>query len=212
MRKSSTASRLITAIAAIAALVGGYYLGNQNKDMIKAQPQIATIIDQGRPLKPFTMQTMDDSDFNNEDLLGKWSFLYFGYTFCPDICPTTLTQFVQMRNRLSAEKELLDMSQFIMFSVDPARDSPEKLHAYMTHFNPKFIGATGSREAIDGITEDLGVYYKVHEADENGNYPVDHTSAVMLINPDGNLVAIYSAVHNPQVAAEDFLLIAEQYD
>ncbi|KHF24728.1 SCO family protein [Solemya velum gill symbiont] len=210
MRRNSGLKRLITIIAAVAALGGGYYLGNLNKDLVQAKPQSAIVFENGRPLKPFTMHTASDSEFNNEDLLGKWSFLYFGYTFCPDICPTTLTQFVLITNRLSGDKELLDKSQFIMFSVDPERDSAEKLEAYMTHFHPGFIGATGSREAIDSITQDLGVYYKLHEPDENGHYPVDHTSAVMLVDPEGNLAAIYSSITDPKVAAGDFQLIANQ--
>jgi protein SCO1/2 len=210
MRRTSSLKRLITIIAAVAALGGGYYIGNLNKGLVKPKPQIATLFENGRPLKPFSMQTASDNEFNNEDLLGKWSFLYFGYTFCPDICPTTLMQFVLMTNRLSADKELLDKSQFVMFSVDPDRDSPEKLEAYMKHFHPDFIGATGSREAIDSITQDLGIYYKLHEPDENGHYPVDHTSAVILVDPEGNLAAIYSAINDPKVAASDFQLIAGQ--
>lgn len=212
MRQRSKKSRIITVMAAIAALIGGYYLGNQNKNLIKPKPQIATLIEQGRALNPFSLQTQHDASFNNEDLLGKWSFLYFGYTFCPDICPTTLVQFVQMSNRLSAHDDLLEKTRFIMVSVDPDRDTPERLDAYMTHFHPDFIGATGTREAIDSLTDDLGIYYKLQEPDENGNYPVDHTSAVMLINPDGKLMAVFGAVHDPKTAAEDFLIISEQYD
>lgn len=205
-------TRFILVVTAVIALVGGYYFGNKMNPPAKPQGltqlQLATQLGDGRPLQPFDLATLQDEEFNNDDLLGKWSFLYFGYTYCPDICPESLTKFVLMKNRLTAYPELNEKTQFIMVSVDPARDTLEHLSKYVKHFHPDFIGATGTDEAIASIAGDIGIYYKLHAPDANGNYPVDHGSSVILVDPRGHMVGLYPAIHDHVVAIEDFLVIS----
>ncbi len=205
-------TRFVLVLAAVVALSSGYYFGNKTQTTSAPQTltklQLATKLGDGRPLLPFQLATLEDDSFDMDDLRGKWSFLYFGYTYCPDICPESLTKMVLMQNRLVAYPELNEQVQFVMISVDPARDTLEHLHRYVTHFHPDFIGATGSAEALAEMAADIGIFYKIHEPDANGNYPVDHGSSMIVIDPRGHIIALYPAIHDPKIAVEDFLQIA----
>lgn len=123
-----------------------------------------------------------------EDFKGKIVMLYFGYTFCPDVCPATLAEVSTALNLLGKDAEDV---QFIMISVDPLRDTPEKLDEYVTHFNSSFLGVTGSEDEIATVATLYGVFYEKHEGTEATGYLVDHTATVMVIDADGHLKLIF---------------------
>jgi protein SCO1/2 len=118
------------------------------------------------------------------DFEGKVVVLYFGYTFCPDVCPITLSKLDRAMDILEDKAEDV---QVIMVSVDPERDTPEVLEQYMAHFNPDFIGVTGDTNAIDRIATVYGVYYEAAEGSEATGYLVNHTATVMIVDKDGYL-------------------------
>ena len=118
------------------------------------------------------------------DYEGKVVVLYFGYTFCPDVCPITLSKLDRAMDILGDRAEGV---QVIMVSVDPERDSPEILEQYMAHFNPTFIGVTGDTNTIDRIATIYGVYYEAAEGSEATGYLVNHTATVMIVDRDGYL-------------------------
>lgn len=133
----------------------------------------------------FTLQVVDGETVHLSDYRGKLVLVYFGYTFCPDVCPATLGTVAQALNQLGQKA---DEVQVIMISVDPGRDSPEKLAEYVSHFNPSFVGGTNSPEEIAKITSRYGIYYKISsEATSNGDYLVDHTATLMVIDRGGHL-------------------------
>jgi protein SCO1/2 len=113
--------------------------------------------------------------------------LYFGYTFCPDVCPTTLSEWARAMELLGPKA---DQVQVLMITVDPTRDTAEKLGAYLTHFDPRFIGLVGSEDEIARIATLYGIYYQKHN--EGGdNYLVDHTATQTVIDREGYIKLIF---------------------
>ena len=125
-----------------------------------------------RDLPVFSMTNHLGTEFTNQDLNNKWSFIFFGFTHCPDICPITLSILDQTSSKL--EKNI--SSQNILISVDPKRDTPEKLKEYVSHFNHEMIGLTGNDEELKNLTQSLGAIYSVVN-NEDENYLVDHSAA-----------------------------------
>lgn len=132
----------------------------------------------------FTLVGGDGQPVHLSDFAGKWTLLYFGYTFCPDICPTTMADLHTARVALG---DKADDVQVIMISVDPERDTPETVGRYATAFDPTFVGLTGTPEQIDAAATPFGVYYAKEGATSAGNYLVSHTSTVLVIDPEGRL-------------------------
>jgi protein SCO1/2 len=124
-------------------------------------------------------RTVRLSDFD-----GKVVVLYFGYTFCPDVCPTTLTKLSDAMDILG---DKADDVQVIMVSVDPARDTPEALAEYVEYFHPDFIGVTGDSTIVDRVATVFGVYYQKEEGSVATGYLVNHTATVMVIDRAGYL-------------------------
>ncbi len=135
-----------------------------------------------------------------EDYRGKLVLLYFGYTFCPDVCPATLAELGGAMDILGDDA---DNVQVIMISVDPQRDTPEKLGEYVAHFNPNFIGVTGTEEEIAALATLYGVFYEKHEGTEATGYLIDHTATVMVIDEDGALKLIWPFGTTAADIAED---------
>ena len=128
----------------------------------------------------------DDGPVRLSDYSGKIVLMYFGYTFCPDVCPTTLAKLKVALSQLTPQETA--QVQVIFVSVDPQRDTYEHLTDYVHAFNSTFIGASGTRNDIDLIAGSLGVYYKINPPEANGNYTVDHSSFVYVIDRQGYLV------------------------
>lgn len=136
------------------------------------------------------------SDFDDEVVL-----LFFGYTNCPDICPMTMSAVNNVVSNLGEES---DQVQVLFISVDPVRDTQEKLKGYMEYFNEDFIGLTGSSKDIDKVTKDYNVVYSIEENDSASGYLIGHTSTVLLINPDGKIFLRYpQSKLDPELIAGD---------
>ncbi|MFO1349376.1 MAG: SCO family protein [Gammaproteobacteria bacterium] len=162
-------------------------------------------------LADFILIDQDGAPFTRAELQGRWTFLYFGYMFCPDACPLTLAELAKTRRKLMAQGVDGDIA-YRFVSVDPARDTPAGLKQYVASFDPRFGAATGARGEIDRLTAQLGVYYQINKPEENKDYYfVDHSSSVILINPDARLQAVLNPPHGPQQLAEDFLKIRDYY-
>ena len=137
----------------------------------------------------FTLMTSNGEPMSLSDFRGKQVMLYFGYTFCPDVCPTTLNDLSIMMEELGPKKAK-DV-QVIMVSVDPERDSVEQLASYMPHFDPSFLGMTGSLEEIQDIASQYGIYFERQEGDTAAGYLVDHTAVVTLVDDKGHVKMVF---------------------
>ena len=139
----------------------------------------------------------------------KYVLLAFGYTYCPDVCPTTMSRLKRTLSLLSETQA--NQVQVILISVDPERDTPEKLAAYAASFHPSFIGLGGSLEQIKSITEPLGIYHaRADSSDQvatDGGYIVDHTAYILAREPNGGIRLIWSFEKTSEEMAADLALV-----
>ena len=142
------------------------------------------LLDSPVSIPNITLSDKDGQPVSLTDFSDKVVMLYFGYTFCPDVCPTTLTTVNKAIEMLGKKA---DEVQFVMISVDPERDTPAKLAAYLSNFNPSFIGLSGTPEEIAAAAVPFGVYYQKHEGTAATGYLVDHTASVMVLDRSGRL-------------------------
>lgn len=145
------------------------------------------VIQSPDPAHDFTL-TGANGQVSLSDFRGKLVLLYFGYTFCPDICPATLANVVQAL-RLLGDKAA-DV-QVIMVSLDPGRDTPAKLAEYVAHFHPSFIGVTGAQEEIDEVASLYGIFYQKTAGSANTGYLIDHTATLLVIDREGYLKLVF---------------------
>ncbi|MGB0449396.1 MAG: SCO family protein [Porticoccaceae bacterium] len=145
-----------------------------------------------RVFSDFELVDHRGAPFRLENLQDKWSIVFFGFTNCPDICPTTMATLAEMYADLGeSEKEQL---QVVMISLDPERDTVEKMAAYVPYFNEDFIGVTGDPNFILRLTTQLNIAYTQVPLGED-NYTVDHSTQLVLINPKGHYHGFFKAPH-----------------
>lgn len=161
------------------------------------------------PKDDFTL-TADNGDLVRlSDFRGKLVVLYFGYTYCPDVCPTTMSALAQALDELrSDEKEQI---QVLLVSVDPGRDTPELLADYLSHFDPSFIGLVGSEEEIAAAAEAFDVFYQKGPGSVDSGYLVDHTATISVLDEDGELRLLFPfATTSENMAADLRHLLKEE--
>ena len=157
-----------------------------------------------RPLRTFELSDQYRQAFNLERLKGEWSFVFFGYTYCPDICPTTLSVLTGVVKQLQTDPQGLTNIQVVFVSVDPRRDTPDILEAYLKYFNEAFQGVTGAQQDIDSLTRQFGAGYMVEPETRPGEYLVSHTSSIFLVDPYGQLIAAFPPPHDANTIVEQF--------
>ena len=182
-------------IAFILLVVYGFsWRMNQPVIMSKEQLQIngAIVLDKPRIFSDFELEDHRGEVFNLDRMKGIWTIVFFGFTHCPDICPTTLDMLNETYSKLKAsEKELL---QVVMISLDTERDTVEKLAEYVPYFNPEFTGVTGNKHLIRRLTAELNVAY--NQVPLSGDdYTVDHSTQLILVNPMGHYHGFFKAPH-----------------
>ena len=166
----------------------------------------ATVFQQPRAIQPFDLLDHHGDAFTRDSLRGRWSFVFFGYTHCPDVCPTTLSVLNSVATRLA---DAPDATRFVFVTVDPERDTPEVLDRYVTYFNGEFVGVTGEPEAIGELTRQLGIMHlRVEDQGDPASYLMDHTASVLLFNPEGHFQGLFSPPLDADTIAGEFLTIA----
>jgi protein SCO1 len=143
-----------------------------------------SIIDPPAPAPDFELTAADGKPFRLADHRGRIVLLYFGYTFCPDVCPTTLYDLTLVKEKLGEQSRDLVVA---MISVDPERDPLPKLGEYVTTFDPVFYGLSGATETLASVWADYGVYVGVNEVEGASGYLIDHTARVYVVDRGGNL-------------------------
>jgi protein SCO1 len=174
-------------------------------------PEIAGFVyPQPRAMSPVTLTAHDGTTFTLNRLRRKWSFVYFGYTYCPDVCPTTLTELARV-HELLAQAGAAGDTQYIFVSVDPKRDTPPHLAQYVAHFDKQLIGVTGTRAALDKLTQQVGVAYDYPEGTDGDNYTVSHSSIIALFDPDARLHAVFTAPHKAENIVDGFRRLRDRW-
>jgi cytochrome oxidase Cu insertion factor (SCO1/SenC/PrrC family) len=187
---------LIPYLLLIAALAGGLLW--HESEMV---PGLGRTVITGQAIigGPFRLTDQAGKSVSDADFRGRYMLVYFGYSFCPDVCPTTLGVMAQALEKLGADSARIVP---IFITVDPARDTPKVLADYMKAFGPGFVGLTGSDAQIKAAEKEYRVYAAKRPL-ENGNYGMDHSSVIYLMGPAGKMISFYDEAISPDDLAKD---------
>lgn len=162
-----------------------------------AQAVNGVILDEPVPVEEFSLIAQDAKPFTQEDLKGRWTLLFLGFTHCPDVCPFTLANLEAVRTELSQLVSPERLPEVVFLAVDPDRDTA-LLEDYVRHFGISFTGITGERIEIDKLVESIDGFYRLEKSGpEDDGYDVTHSAAVAVINPDGLVTAKISPPFHP---------------
>lgn len=183
-------SRRATFIAVVTALIAVIATAGLGYSYLTRDPVRVTTSGEAMVGGPFTLTSHTGERMSAEDFRGKYMLIYFGFTFCPDVCPTELQTMSAALDTLGADAEKV---QPIFITVDPERDTVEQMADYVQNFHADFIGLTGSPEEIASVAKAYRIYYeKVEDEASSAAYLVDHTSFVYLMGPDGKFIDVFS--------------------
>ncbi|NDA46852.1 MAG: SCO family protein [Alphaproteobacteria bacterium] len=146
---------------------------------------------------PFRLINQNGAEVSERDYLGRPALVFFGYTHCPDICPTKLLEVSEIFRALGADKKI----NALFISIDPERDTPALLKDYLSSFDPRIVGLTGTTEAIAAAEKTFRVYARKVETGE-GSYSMDHTALVYLMDRQGRFITVFNTEQDPQAAAK----------
>ena len=199
--------KLMKPFLLVGIIITALLVGCNQSDPVRPSTttKVATVVNPPITLAQFSLIQQDGTPFNKASLQGKWTLMFFGFTFCPDVCPTTLQSLALSLQKI--EQSGIENAQVVFVSVDPARDTPERLEEYLAHFDENFIGVTGELTDIENFTQSIGVVFAHNSPDESGYYAVDHTTVILMINAKAELGGITSAPHNWEDIADDFIVI-----
>jgi protein SCO1 len=170
----------------------------------------ATILPQPRTLAPLDLVDQDGRPLPGDFLRDHWTVVFFGFTQCPDVCPTTLTTLAQMKKEL-ADLPAAQQPRVLLVSVDPERDTPAILKPYVTFFDPAFLGATGTLAATDQAAAAFAVpFAKVSLP--SGGYTMDHGAGLFIVSPAGAIAAYSSPPLDAAVLARDFRKVVQYFE
>ena len=158
-----------------------------------------------------TLTSHEGQPVTEESFKDKWTFVYVGYTFCPDACPMAMTVLNQLYGALESQK-VKEPVNMMLVSVDPERDTTEKLNSYVKHFNPTFSAATGTPDNIQSFAKQVSSVYVIPEDRSDPNYIVDHSSSIILINPAAGVHAIFTPPQMAADLADDFVKLNKRYN
>jgi protein SCO1/2 len=190
-------SRSPLVVAVLAAVAVGVGLAFYERSREPLTLRAGTAMPERQALPAFSLVDQERQPFGPERFENRWSLVFTGFTHCPDVCPTTLATMADLRKRVPRE----DL-QFVFVSVDPERDTPEAVARYLAHFDPALVGATGARAEMERFTAGLGLA-QVRNPGSGGEYTVDHSTALVLIDPDARLAGHFRAPHLTNALAAD---------
>ena len=149
----------------------------------------AILLPSPKPLIDADFIDHNGNEFGVEQFKGKWSILFFGFTNCPDVCPTTMQTLKQVKAKVK-QAGMWHNYRVVMVSVDPERDTTERLANYVPYFDPEFVGISGSVEATTSFAKNVGILFFKGDKAANGGYDVDHGAALILVNPEGEYAGV----------------------
>lgn len=192
------------ALLAIVAFAAGLLLARLLVPSTAGLPatERATVLGQSKPLPALSLVGVDGMPLGSAFFKGRWTLVFFGFTTCPDVCPTTLATLAQF-TKLLADLPAPEQPRVLLVTVDPERDDPAKLAAYVRFFDPAFLGATGETQAVSAAAAAFGVPFAKVSLPEGG-YTMDHGSGLFIVDPSGGIAAYSSAPHDASVLARDY--------
>jgi protein SCO1/2 len=199
----------IVAVAVLALVLGfaiSWVISNNRPIELEAATWLG---EQARALPEFELRDHNDQPLTRESLNGKWNLIFFGYTHCSDICPTSLQTLNDMLQAID-DPDVSNALRVYFVSVDPDRDKPGILASYVSYFNPDFTGATAQMDQLQPLTRSLGIAHAIRNRVEGSPaYDVDHSAAIVLVNPQAEFAGLFGAPHDAAVMARDMTRIVE---
>ena len=197
----------------LAAMLGGVWLAATYREngsrAILLPDRVMTLFPDPKPLTAFALTDHENRVFDLSRIKGKWSFLFFGFTHCPDICPTTLAVLARARDNIAKSTVGAEDIQFVFISVDPNRDTAGKLRQYVDYFDTSFLGVTGDNAQLGNLAGQLSAAYQVAITPGMENYPVYHTAAVFLLDPRARYHAVFTPPHDAEAISRRFNVVRE---
>jgi protein SCO1/2 len=219
-------TRLFPGLVLLPLLLFAVVVGNSGCEQVAKAPatESAFVLPEAAAISDFNLTHQDLGVFDIDNARGKWSLLFFGYTHCPDVCPTELFMLAEMMRALEQNPDALNQSPQVVFvSVDPERDSLQQLQRYAAFYHQSFLGVTSEQATIDRLCESLGVFYeRVYYQDGKAldldpaaalsagladSYLINHSASIFLVNPEGKLHAVFAPPHDPQTIIRDLAAI-----
>ena len=211
MENDQTPYRTIAAVAGVAAIAffAGILLAGFNRTTLEL-PEVDGLLWPNPPtVQDFSLSDQHGGSFKRDNLLGRWSLVFFGFTQCPDVCPTTLQTLRETHSLLASDTNYADGGQVVFVSVDPDRDTATLIKDYLAYFHQDFIGITGEAEKLKELTQPLGILFtKIASGD---SYTMDHSASILLIDPEGRVLGLFSMPHDAQTIASAFKKISQFY-
>lgn len=202
------------AVLFVATGIGLYYYFQHEKQKLLEQKQKqleSRTVGRAHVGGPFTLTSHENKPFSDKDLLGKWNFVYFGFTNCPDICPAELDKIGAVITPL--EKQYGNIFQSVFISVDPARDTTPQMKRYLADFHPRIIGLMGDYATTKNVCKAYRVYFSTPpDADPKGDYLVDHSIYVYLMDPKGQFVEAFGQSTTSEEVVERVKREIEEYE
>ena len=203
-------SIMVTSLALVAILAAAWLAdidrGRDSRAMLLPD-QVMTLLPDPKPLTAFSLTDHKNRAFDLAILKGKWSFLFFGFTHCPDICPTTLAVLARARDNITRSTVGTEDIQVVFVSVDPHRDTAAKLRRYVEYFDATFLGVTGDDAQIGNLAGQLSATYQVAVTPGMENYPVYHSAAVFLLDPRARYHAVFTPPHDAEAISKRFEVV-----
>lgn len=210
--------RILITVIALVGVVLALFVGVMLRTIL-AEPDLkaelearsALYFDPPRAVPVVDLVNHHGESFNTGDFGSQWQLINFGYTYCPDICPTNMMDMAKAREQLVADG-LADRVQMWMITVDPARDTPEKLADYVPFFDDSFIGLTGEEASLQPLAQQLNTVFYAENSGDEEVYTVAHSDNMAILNPQGQYVALLRPPHRPKQIAEVLTLLIQYGD
>lgn len=203
----SSAPRIVLVAVAIIMVVAGLATSLLTSRQV-IDFRYATVLQPPLQLPDFELVDENGNRFDRAAFQDKWSLVFFGFTHCPDVCPTTLMQLKMARGKLQTDLAITTPLRIVFVSIDPERDTPEVIAPYVRYFGDDVTGLTGDPAQIDIFARALGAFYQKVEM-KNGDYAMDHSAGVMLVDPAGQYRALFNAPFQPELFIRDLQLLLE---
>lgn len=213
MKKSVTNTVIV--LVAVMALLVGLSVNRILSPSVMSREQMSDnglfVYEVPRRLEEFTLVDHEGEPFTPEDLQAGWTLIFFGYTFCPDICPVTLASLSRFTGSLEEETDYADDTRVVMVTVDPERDTQERLADYVGYFDEDYRGVTGEYIQIFNFARQLNVAFNYVPQEEEGDYLVSHSGAIAVINPEGHFHGFFKHPPQPETMMQTYASMRESY-
>lgn len=178
--------------------------------LLQKKPTLLTgkILTRPMELDNFELIDQNNQTFNSESLKGNWTILFFGYTNCPDLCPTTIYKLAEVKNDVNQNLPSKNFNT-VLVTLDPDRDTPERLNEYIGYFDESMLGVTGTYKNIQSFSSNLSVFYQ--RINKDGGYDFNHTASIFVFNQDGSLFATMSPATSVSELRDDFYTILNNF-